>query len=134
MSEANLEIARRVLDAFGRREVVAVLELLDPKVVFFAPTAIAAHHPTTYRGHEGVRLYFDHVARIWEDLEVEPHDFKGRGEFVVALGKVRGRMKDANETVEDDVAWAWKVKDGKVIWGRVYTNPADALADAGLEA
>jgi ketosteroid isomerase-like protein len=132
MSESNLEIARRVLDAFGRREVVAVLALLDSKVVFFAPTAIAARHPTTYRGHEGVRLYFDHVARVWDELEVEPHDFKDAGEFVVALGKVRGRLKDGGGTVEDDVAWAWKVKDGKVIWGRVYTNPQDALADAGL--
>ena len=76
MGEESIELVRRVFDAFARRDVEAVIEVVDPAVEFFAPTASIAGHETPYRGHTGMRQYFEDVARIWEVLEVIPHEIR----------------------------------------------------------
>jgi ketosteroid isomerase-like protein len=131
--QEHVAIVRKILDAFNRRDVNAVIQASDPQIAFFAPTAIVADRRyDLYRGHDGIRTYFDDVARVWDELRLKPRDYKSAEERVVALGSVEGRPKDSSERLESDVAWAWKLRDGKVVWGRVYTNPEDALADLGL--
>ena len=49
---------------------------------------------------------------------------------MVALGTIVGERD--GEQVDDEVAWAWKLRDGKVVWGRVYLTPAEALEDTGI--
>jgi ketosteroid isomerase-like protein len=131
MSEKNVELARRLLEAFGTRDLQAVLAIADPRIVFFLPTAIVAERKSTYRGHDGIRLYFDDVARVWEEVELMPGEYRDGGDFVVAVGSVRARTRTGDK-VDTEVAWAWEIRDGRVVWGRVYADPADALADTGL--
>jgi ketosteroid isomerase-like protein len=30
--------------------------------------------------------------------------------------------------------WLWRIEDGRIAWGRVFTNRAEALEVAGVEA
>jgi ketosteroid isomerase-like protein len=129
----SVEIARRVLDAFGRREIEVLLENMTPDVSFFAPTAVyAGHGDQLYRGHNGIRTYFRDVAQTWEDLRIDAREFReGREGCVVATGSAAGRLK-SGEPVEAPAGWAFRFRDGKIVWCRVYTDPKDALADVGL--
>ena len=131
MSEQRA-IVERVLGAFNRRDVEAALRLTDPEIDFFAPeTGSLARQPYHhYPGHEGIRLYFDDVVRVWERLQLEPREFREADDCVVVLGRVRGRTR-AGQTVEEKAAWAWRIRDGKIVWGRVYANASEALREAG---
>jgi tRNA A-37 threonylcarbamoyl transferase component Bud32 len=52
MSQENLEVARRALDAFNRRDLHAFLAAMDPDVDF---TPFAGELVGSFHGHEDVR-------------------------------------------------------------------------------
>ena len=134
MSDHNVQLVRKVLEAFNLRDVETVVEAAHVKIAFFAPTAVVTERRyDLYRGHDGIRAYFDDVASVWEELLIQPDEYRYDGDGVVALGTVRGRLKGGQQPIESGVAWAWRVRDGKLVWGRVYTNPDDALGDLGIQ-
>lgn len=131
VGEENIELVRRVFDAFRDRDVEAVIEVVDPEVEFYAPTASIAGHAEPYRGHEGMRKYFEDVARIWDVLEVTPHEFREVDDQVIALGRVYGRGVDGL-LVDSPTGWICRFSNGKIVEGRVYTSRQEALDAAGL--
>jgi ketosteroid isomerase-like protein len=131
MGEESIDLVRRAFAAFSERDLDAVLEVVGADVEFFPPTASIAGHDTPYRGHEGLRQYFEDVARIWEVLEVVPHEYREVGDQVVALGRVYGRGLDGL-LVDSPTGWIWTVDGGKIVAGRVFTSRQEALDAAGL--
>jgi ketosteroid isomerase-like protein len=131
VGQESIELVRRAFTAFRNRDVEAVLEIVDPGVEFFPPTASIAGHQAPYRGHDGLRQYFQDVARIWEVLEVIPYEYREVGDQVIALGRVYGRGLDGL-LVDSPTGWIWKVEGGKIVAGRVYTSRQEALDAAGL--
>lgn len=134
MADPLVETTRALFDAFSRRDVAALLALCDPGVEFLTVTAMVAADGEPYRGHEGITRYVADVARVWEELTVEPSEFHRVGDdTVVAVGRVYawgvGRVIDA------PVGWLWRFgPDGKAVYGRVFESRAEALAAAGLDA
>jgi ketosteroid isomerase-like protein len=131
VSEENVELVRKAFEAFTQRDVEAVLEIIHPDVEFLAPTASIAGRGRPYRGHDGMRQYFEDVGRIWEELEVIPHEFREVGDQVVALGRVYGRGLDGL-LVDSPTGWVWRVENDKIVEGRVFTNRQEALDAVGL--
>ena len=134
MADQLVETTRALFEHFSRRDTGALLELCDPGVEFLPITAMVAAEGEPYRGHDGISRYVADVARVWEELVVDPTEFHRSGEdTVVAIGRVYawgvGRVIDA------PVGWLWRFgPDGKAVYGRVYESRADALAAAGLPA
>jgi ketosteroid isomerase-like protein len=56
---------------------------------------------------------------------------EGNGGCVAATGTVAGRLKNGQE-IDAPAGWAFRFREGKVVWCRVYTDPSEALADVGL--
>jgi ketosteroid isomerase-like protein len=129
-----VETTREIFEHFSRRDVAALLALCDPSIEFLPVTAIVAADGEPYRGHEGISRYMADVARVWEELTVEPVEFHRAGEdTVVTAGRVYawgvGRVIDA------PVGWLWRFgPDGRAVYGRVFESRHDALAAAGLDA
>jgi ketosteroid isomerase-like protein len=134
----SAELIRQVFRAFARRDVAAVTALTHPKIEFFAPTGQVADEEGSnwergaYWGHEGVVKYFEHVARVWEELEATPDRFHVVGNRLLVLGRVR--LRDKGGVVTDMPAqWLWKLRDGKVVYWCVYTDRDEALEAAGVD-
>ena len=129
----NVRLIQAVLEAFNERDVDAIVDAADPKLAFFAPTALIADRKhDLYRGHDGIRLYFDDVARHWDELHIAPENFHSSDDGVIAIGTARGKTRSGT-MLESRVAWACRVRDSKIAWLRVYTNPDDAFEDLGLK-
>jgi ketosteroid isomerase-like protein len=124
--QENVEVTRRAFEAFDRRDVDGVLALCDPEVEFHAVTGELAAGGEPYRGHEGIRRYFADAERVWEELRMTPRDFRAVGDHVVVLGRVYAR--GGGRIVDSPTGWVWRIRDGLLVWGRVYANPEDALA------
>jgi ketosteroid isomerase-like protein len=128
---SNTDIVRAIFDAFSRRDLTALLALADPGIVFVPPTGRLAGRDEPYRGHEGLRAYMADVARVWEELRSEPDEFvELEDDLVVCTGRVYawgvGRVIDA------PAGWVWRVRDGRVVEGRVYESRRGAYEAAGL--
>ena len=129
MAQENLELARELLDAFKRHDAEAAVDLIDPGAEFYALGANGDER--IYLGHDGVRQYLEDVTQAGHELELLPQEYHEVGEYVVALGMIHARS-DAKYLAES-VAWVWKIERGKSVWGRVYTDPDEALAAMGLD-
>jgi ketosteroid isomerase-like protein len=128
----NADIVRRAFDAFSRRDLNVLLTLADPDIEFMPATARVAGRADAYRGYDGLRTYLADVARVWQELRSEPEEFVEVDDVVVCTGRVYawgvGRVIDA------PAGWVWRLRDGKLVEGRVYETQREALAAAGLRS
>jgi len=133
MAEENVQIVRRVFDAFVRRDVDGALEVMHPEVEFSAPaTQRLAEKHVSYRGHGGVRDYFADVARVWQTLEVFLHEYHDVGDDrVLVVGRVRARGTQGL-IIDGPAQWAWRIEDEKIVWGHVFTDREEAVRAIGL--
>lgn len=129
MSEQNLDLARRAFEAFADRDVVALLALSTDDIEFLPVTANITTGGVPYRGHEGLRRYFDDIARVWAELRVFPDELLDLGDTVVVLGRVHGR--GGGMIIDRPTGWVWRIRDGRIAAGRVYGSHAEALEAAG---
>jgi len=128
----NVALVRRVFEAFTSRDIEAMLQLCSLDIEFWGPTASFARDGEAYLGHDGMREYFADVASVWRVLEVVPHDFQDLGDRVLVFGRVYARG-EGGYISDSPTQWLWRVRDGRVAWGRVFTNRAEAVAAAGLD-
>jgi ketosteroid isomerase-like protein len=136
MSEENVEIVRRVVDAWNRRDIEDMHALGDPEGEYVnSPTAI---EPGTRRGRDEITVV---IRAQWEwvtDGRWEIDRIYDRGEEVIASGRISRRMPGSDARLEDRVLVSWKIRNGKIVRTEVLGFGRDevqtALEAAGLQA
>jgi ketosteroid isomerase-like protein len=132
MSQENVQIVRRAVDAFNRRDL-ARLEGLSSPDFEFAPYLATLIETTTYRGRDGLRRYFADAGAAWEDIEVRlSDDLRDLGEHIVFFGELRGRGRASGLEVQVPLAWVAQIHEGKLTLLNSYEDVADALKAVGL--
>jgi ketosteroid isomerase-like protein len=122
VSEENIVIVRRAYEAFTARDVDAIAAFCDPDVELLPPqTAGIAHEGRPYRGYEGLRLYVEDVARLWQEMQVIPQEFEDLGDSVIVDGRVYARGRDGM-LVDSPMRWIWTLRDGKIVSGLPYKD------------
>jgi len=130
---ANIDLVRRLYEAFSERDIEAMLELLGADMEFFPQvTASMVKRSEPYRGHGGMRRYVEDATRVWIQLDIIPHEFRDLGDRVLVIGRVYARGQGGYIS-DSPAAWLWRISEDRITWGRVYTNRAEAFQDAGLD-
>src|SRR5438105_4376393 len=65
MSQRNLEVIRRGFEALSSGEIERIVDFVDPHFEGQVPPELSTE-PDTYRGHAGIRRYFQ---SFWDDME-----------------------------------------------------------------
>jgi ketosteroid isomerase-like protein len=120
--DGNVGLVRRLFDAFDARDGATLMEIVDPQIEFFGPTATVLNEGRCYRGHDGMRRYLRDADMLWEELELELGVLREIGNHVVVLGRVRARARDGLE-LDTPAAWVWRVEAGRITWGCAYGDP-----------
>lgn len=116
-------LVHNVFEAFAARDADALLEIMTPEIEFFGPTATVLNEGKCYRGHDGIRRYFQDVDQLWNRLDIEPAKYREVGNHVVVMGRVRAQARDGLE-LDAPAAWVWRIEHGKIAWGCVYGDRA----------
>ena len=133
MPADSAEIVRELFAAVSRRDPDAVIALADPDGEFWpVGTAEQTGRREPYRGHAGVREYFDDLAAVWEEFVLEPGELRAAAEGVVSFGTVRVRAAGEHQARTIPVIWVFKLRAGKVVNCRVVQTAAEA--DAALQS
>ena len=69
MSQKNVELHRRAIEAFNARDLEAYIAYVDPSVEFYS--VFAAVGGGAYHGHDGVRRWFRDLQDAWGE-EIRP--------------------------------------------------------------
>ena len=131
MSQENVEVVRRGLDAFNRRDRTAWLAVCDPEVEDVPPREWPESDTT--RGSEAVwDLYVENTAGWREGDAFENVEMIDAGDKVVAhvRGEMRGKASGAS------VTWSyWQAvtfRNGKVLRLEWFADRNEALEAVGL--
>ncbi len=132
MSQGNVELTRRVMDAFARRDLDAYLALTDPKVEF-TPYEVAVQGGSPYRGHDGIRRWWEETFSVLPDLRPEVYEVRDCGEMTFLRGCLRGQGVTSGASFERAIYIAAQWRERKLISWRTFETKNEALEAAGLQ-
>jgi ketosteroid isomerase-like protein len=121
----------RFADAVTRGVAEDAVAECHPDVSFSSVLASVDGEP--FRGHDGIRRYFETVLGTLEEWRVELHRVTEvpDGRLAVTMTMhVRGRASGV--ALSQPVGHVWELQDGKLWRCTPFADPADALAEAGL--
>ena len=115
MSQENVEIVRRVSDAYNRRDVESDAGRPHPEVEWHPWLQIQlGGAATVYRGHQGVRKGIRELEEAFSEIQAEQTEIRDLGERVVAIGHLRGRGNESGAITESAIAWIVELAGGEV--------------------
>ena len=133
MSHANVEIAKRVIDAFNRRDVDAIFECVNPDVEWLPAMPVTFGGGGALRGREGIESYIREVSETWEEYRVVGQDFRDLGEDrVLALSRIEGRGAGSGGLVDAAMGQIFDFREGKIARVTTYLDHGEALKAVGL--
>jgi ketosteroid isomerase-like protein len=129
VSEQNLAIVRRAIEAFNRGGVDALMAYHHPEVVSYPlPEWL---EETVYRGHEGIRAQFEWMGEF-NELSWETHEVREVGDDVLIHATLVGRTSSGVEIHQAFGAVCSDFRDGLVTETRYYRTWPEALESVGL--
>ena len=134
MSQENVEVVQRWVDALNAEDMARFLDVWDRECEFLSVTG-SQIDGTPYRRHEGVRRFWEERMETWTELRFDAERIlEGKdGDVVVAVGLLRGTGHASGVLVEQGLGVVFELRDRKIRSCRSYSDPKDALEAAGLE-
>jgi ketosteroid isomerase-like protein len=130
MSQENVELFRRSLDAFNRGDVEAWLATIHPDVTF-AP--IRASVEGAYRGHSGIRRFFAENRETFESFHLNYTDIRDLGDGrLLVIGTLHLRARGSGIETDVPTAAIATEREGMLIHWKDYGDSEKALEAAGL--
>jgi ketosteroid isomerase-like protein len=132
MPRDKVEVARRAIDAYNRRDVDGLFaELATPDFEYY-PGIVRALDGTGYLGREGVERFKVDTVENWEELQNIPEEFRDLGDRVLVLFRLRGRGKGSSAPVDQPCACILDFRGDRIWRNRVYLDRAEAMRVVGL--
>ncbi len=132
MSQENVELTLRALDAWNRRDVDAFVALLSHDVVWEENPELPGLREV-YRGRAEVREWIEEILEVLESPDAEVEEMMELGDDRV-FGEIflTGRGKGSGAPVELRFWMVGSFAEGKITRRQVFWTRDEALEAAGL--
>lgn len=129
MSQENVEIVRRMVEAFNSEDMSRAISSFHADVEFTSALAEAK----TYVGSQGLAEYVDDISSAWESWRSEDDQFVDvDDERVVWLYRIIGTGRGSWVPVDQRLSVVWTMRDGLIWRGQSYLDHQQALKAVGL--
>jgi ketosteroid isomerase-like protein len=130
MSQENIEIVRRGIEAWTRRDLPALMEFYgsDAEVDW---SRSRGPFKGVYRGRRGLEEFWNVLWSTWEESSIETHRILETGSEVVVLNTAHFRGRDGI-AVSARTALVFTVENGLITCLRLFDEQDEALEDVGL--
>jgi ketosteroid isomerase-like protein len=132
MSQENVEVVKRAIDAFNRRDADGLAEFLTPDCEWF-PAMLREVEGMSFQGREGLDEYFAAVSDTWEEFRIVVDEFRPFGDDrVLGLGRIEGRGRGSGVQVETPWAVVYDFDGDKLSRIHAFLGHDEALKAVGL--
>jgi ketosteroid isomerase-like protein len=135
MSQENVEIVRRMYEAWMAGDDEAIFSIFDPAIRLNPdPEASWVGIDDDYVGHDGFRRYMGAVYEAFEDYRPEVERIIDAGEGrVLTLAVEHGRGRGSGAEVQAaKTAHLWTLREGKAVRLDLFLERSRALEAVGL--
>ena len=126
--DAQIEVVKKAIDAFNRRDTEAMLALGSDDFVYDWTRSIAPNRGT-YRGLDGIREFTEDQWSAFDEVRIEPSEYLARGRHVVVPATVHGRGR-GGVAVSANSAQVFTFENGRLMRITLYQGREEALAAA----
>ena len=130
MSQENVEIVRRHMEAYLSGDNETALAAYDPQVEFDASLRPEGH---VYRGREGVAEAMRVWSGTWEDWNVEMEEIIDAGDHVLLIARESGRGKGSGIEIDQRIFAVFTLRGGRIVRWKGFIDRNEALGAAGLQ-
>lgn len=131
MGQPEVDVVRRLFDAFNRQDLQGQLELLGEGYEWRpAFTGGGLLEGSVYRGREGYTRYWREQAETWASIDLDVEEFRDLGDRVLVLAHIRATGRSSGVAVDQPFGGIWTVREGELVEGRAYRTSDDALRAA----
>jgi ketosteroid isomerase-like protein len=131
--DENIELLRQGFEALSSGDEERILAFAHPEFETVVPPSLSAE-PDAYRGHDGIRHYFELFDETMVDVRFHGERFWEAGDSVVAVVRLTARGKQTGIPVEQRSAQVWTIRDGRALRAQTFPELSEALEAAGLSA
>jgi ketosteroid isomerase-like protein len=137
MSEENVEVVRRMLEAFNQWGIhprgprnPEIPPLLHPEIEFH--TSPDAPEAGVYRGPAAVMEYHERVFGQFESVRIEIEELLPAGDRVVTVIRQHTVPWDSDAEIVQRIMQVLTIRDGQLAERKPFSTRAEALEAAGL--
>jgi ketosteroid isomerase-like protein len=130
MSQENVEVVRRLYQAWEHDGFGVVAELMDPKIEWVNPAY--AVEPGTRHGYDGFAAAARSVRSIYPDFRLSPLKFYDAGDTVVVKVRVVARGAVSDLELDTERGYLFDVLNGRIVRYAWFNEPGEALEAVGL--
>ena len=125
MTQDNVAISRRSVEAFNRGDIEAWLEDFDTAIEWYG--VADEPDPGPFRGHDEVLQMVARWTEAFPGFRAEVEDYIDAGEYVVVPMRLSGQMPGSDANVGVDDVLVQRLCDGKIVEVREYRSREAAL-------
>ena len=134
MSQENVEVVRRCLSAFNRRDVTAVAALLHPEVEWHTRAGPAIGVESLHGRDATLSFMFNDVPEAMQDFRAIAEAVSElRHDHVLAVGRYEGRGTVSRVETKMDYAAIYRLDAGMIVFFQDFATRPEALKAVGLE-
>jgi ketosteroid isomerase-like protein len=134
MSQENVEIVQRLVEAWNADDLDAYLAELDADIEWYPSIEPGLEgKATVFRGHDDVRkAWREYRGEAWECLTPRPQEFRDLGESVLALGQIDLIARATGIEFSQEIGQLFEFRGGKIVRVHDFLTHAEALEAVGL--
>ena len=126
MSQENVEIARKAIEAWNAGDMDALRDLYDPDAVYATPSDWLGG---PWIGRDAVMEQFAELRDIYRDSTFEGADVVDLGNRVVVQVAFRGDTRGL--ALSTGMAWVYTLREGLITRLEIFHSREEALEAAG---
>lgn len=130
MSQADLETARGMLDAWNRGDFDGLMAATHPDVEWVSSiVAEVEGSETPFVGRAGLRRFWDDWHSLW-NAQIEADEIRDLGDTIVVMARLTTTGGASGVEIERAIGYVFRFENGVVRRVRAYLSPAEALKAA----
>ncbi len=129
MSQENVDLHCRAVDAFDRHDLDAFLALMDDDVEA-VPRQVRMEG--SYRGHDGIRGWWETWLDVFPDFKVDVVEVRGLGDRTVATVRYHAHGAGSDTPIEETIGQVGRWRRGKCVRWESFDTWSEALEAVGL--
>ncbi len=131
MGRENITIVRRAYAAFNSGDLARITAVMHPEFETTVGPELSAE-PDTYRGHDGIRRYFESFREAMDEIRFDQEAIRQAGASVVVAVRLSARGRSTRIHVEQRLGQVWTFRQGRALRVRTFSSFPEAMRAAGL--
>lgn len=136
MSRHDVEVVRRLFEAFAQGGFRDARDVLDPQIVFARNMSEVPPGPGGAGVWQGIEQMWQAILdwlHHWDEVRHEAEQFIDVGDCILVLTRQTARGKLSGVPVVTELADIFTLREGRIVRWEIYWDRAEAMSAAGLD-